>query len=160
MKKSDRMELFVEGLVSGKLANGAEATFDPCYLGYFECFNLGDYYEAHDVLEHLWLKEERGAPDDAFYKGLIQLAGAFVHLKLQDARPEHPKHGRRLRPAGRLFQLALSNMESYGDVHHGFDLRIPRELAGRMIRLLEEGDYAINPWCSGSLPYLPTPVFR
>ena len=50
------------------------------------------------VLEHLWLKEGRGAPDYAFYKGLIQLAGGFVHLKLQRSHPEHPKHGRRLLP--------------------------------------------------------------
>ena len=159
MKKSERMEIFVEGLESGKHAMGASGNVDPCYLGYFECFNVGRYYEAHDVLEHLWLKEGRGAPDDDFYKGLIQFAGAFVHLKLQQAHPDHPKHGRRLRPAGRLFAMALSNLKSYGDLHQGLDLRIPREIAGHMIRLLEEGGYLVNPWIPGRLPYFPSPVF-
>src|SRR6266850_7200307 len=30
---------------------------DAHYLGYFECFNHGFYYEAHDVLEELWLRD-------------------------------------------------------------------------------------------------------
>ena len=49
-------------------------------LGWLECFNSGEFYEAHDVLEDLWL-EERETLNANFYKGLIQLAGAFVHLK-------------------------------------------------------------------------------
>ena len=100
MKKSARMESFIGGL--GLVQT---TSFDPCYLGYFECFNTQNYYEAHDVLEHLWLKDGRSAPDYAFYKGLIQLAGGFVHLKLQHANPTHPKHGKRLAPARRLFLL-------------------------------------------------------
>jgi len=158
MKKSYRMDLFVEELARGKLANEGEGTtFDPCYLGYFECFNSGRYYEAHDVLEHLWLKEGRGAPDYAFYKGLIQLAGAFVHLKLQDSHPHHPKHGRRLLPAGRLFQLALSNLVSYGDLYEGLDLRIPVSLARHMIGVLEKDSYTLNPWNPSELPQLVPP---
>ena len=47
------------------------------YLAYFECFNRQLYYEAHDVLEALWLVDKH-TPNGAFYKGLIQLAGAFV----------------------------------------------------------------------------------
>ena len=37
-----------------------------------------------------------------FFKGLIQVAGAFVHLQKQFLHPEHPKHRPRLRPAVRL----------------------------------------------------------
>jgi len=158
MKKSDRMDLFVEELARGKLANEGEGTtFDPFYLGYFECFNSGRYYEAHDVLEHLWLKESQETPRYAFYKGLIQLAGGFVHLKLQDAHPHHPKHGRRLRPAGRLFQLALSNLLSYGDLYEGLDLRIPVSLARHMIGVLEKDSYTLNPWNPSELPQLVPP---
>jgi hypothetical protein len=29
---------------------------DAHYLGYFECFNRGLFYESHDVLEELWLE--------------------------------------------------------------------------------------------------------
>jgi hypothetical protein len=29
---------------------------DPHYTGYFELFNQRKFYEAHDVLEHIWLQ--------------------------------------------------------------------------------------------------------
>jgi len=74
MKKGQKIEAFVESLSTG-------STHDPCYEGYFICFNEQNYYQAHDVLEHLWLKD-RG-PAHRFFKGLIQLAGAFVHLQTQ-----------------------------------------------------------------------------
>ena len=83
---------------------------DPHYIGYFECFNLGQFYEAHDVLEHLWLKDRHG-PNGSFYKGLIQLAGAFVHL--QKNRPG---------PAVALFKLADANLKKYPRVHERLDL--------------------------------------
>lgn len=87
-----------------------DAGLDPHYAGWFACFNRGDYYEAHDVLEALWLRQ-RGAPNDLFYKGMIQLAGAFVHLRKG-----------RLRPADALFQLAQSNLGRYRPVHERLDL--------------------------------------
>jgi hypothetical protein len=52
--------------------------YDPHYLSYFECFNQQRFFEAHEVLEVLWLTQRDG-PNGSFYKGLIQLAGAFVH---------------------------------------------------------------------------------
>lgn len=48
---------------------------DVRYAAYFHHFNRGDYYEAHDVLESLWLERGRQAKGAAFYQGLIQLAG-------------------------------------------------------------------------------------
>lgn len=41
-------------------------------------FNSGLFYECHESLEEIW-QEERGPVRD-FYKGLIQVAAAFVHL--------------------------------------------------------------------------------
>jgi len=70
MKKSDRIAEFVQGLRVD--AGGGR---DPRLTGYFECFNSGRYYEAHDVLEDLWLRQGKTHPDHAFHKGLIQLAG-------------------------------------------------------------------------------------
>src|SRR5450631_3036445 len=98
MKKSQRIARLVAGLPAG-----GESSLDPRYLGYFTCFNAGQYYEAHDLLEDLWL-EHRSNPESAFYKGLIQFAGAFVHLKKQHGSPLHPKHRDRLAPAARLFK--------------------------------------------------------
>jgi predicted metal-dependent hydrolase len=83
---------------------------DAHYLGYFECFNRQLYYEAHEVLEQIWLPQRAG-PNGDFYKGLIQLAGAFVHL--QKARVE---------PAKALFRLAEENLEKYPSVHQYLDL--------------------------------------
>ena len=43
-----------------------------------EDFNAGRFFEAHEHLEEIW-QNERGPVRDA-YKGLIQIAAAFVHL--------------------------------------------------------------------------------
>ena len=83
---------------------------DARYLGYFHCFNHGLFFEAHEVLEDLWLTDRKGK-DGAFYKGLIQLAGAFVHLDK-----------RRPGPAAALFRLSLANFKSYSPIHHQLDL--------------------------------------
>jgi hypothetical protein len=152
LKKSERIEEFVRTLGvadAGKL--------NPYYLGYFECFNEQWYYEAHDVLEHLWLKDGRSSPDYAFYKGLIQLAGGFVHLKLQHAHPEHHKYGRRLQPASRLFILACENLSSYGARHLGMNLELPVSLARNIAIQLERDDFLRNPWSPGTAPLLPIP---
>ena len=114
MKKGQKIEAFVESL-------STESTHDPCYEGYFICFNEQKYYEAHDVLEHLWLKEQ--GPAHQFFKGLIQLAGAFVHLQKQYRRPDHPTDGRRLRPAWRLFKLAQTNLEPFFPAFLDLDVR-------------------------------------
>jgi len=152
LKKADRIESFVASLGADE-----STAFDPCYLGYFECFNKGLYYEAHDVLEHLWLKEGRGARDYAFHKGLIQLAGGFVHLKLQRAHPGHPKHGRRLHPARRLFLLAAANLEPYGPRHLGTNVTEVVALAERHADLIGDGSNPSNPWSPEAAPVLPLP---
>ena len=75
---------------SGKVAEMVAAfqgrDLDARYLGYFDCFNRELFYEAHDVLEDLWLLDRKGADGD-YYKGLIQLAGAFVHLQKGRLKP-------------------------------------------------------------------------
>jgi predicted metal-dependent hydrolase len=78
---------------------------DPRYAGYFALFNAQKFYEAHDVLEDLWLVDKHG-PNGNFYKGLIQLAGAFVHLQKN-----------RLHPSAALFKLAKTNLEKYPAQH-------------------------------------------
>jgi len=96
---------------------------DARYLGYFACFNQKRFFEAHEVLEDLWLADRHG-PDGAFYKGLIQLAGAFVHLEKQ--RPS---------PAAALLRLTLANLKKYSAVHHRLNLA---ELNLQIERLLQE----------------------
>ena len=73
---------------------------DPHLTGFIERFNRQAYFEAHDVLEELWLKTTGDHRD--FYQGLIQTAAVF--LKLQQGKPE---------PAMRLAQRAASHLEKY-----------------------------------------------
>ncbi len=115
---------------------------DAHYLGYFDCFNRRLFYEAHDVLEDLWLKDRHGA-DGNFYKGLIQLAGAFVHLQKN-----------RLRPAAALLKLALANLEKYPRTHEHLDLQAVQELAQKWLADLERNDFSFNPLTAENAPKL------
>jgi predicted metal-dependent hydrolase len=115
---------------------------DPHYLGYFDCFNRGLFYEAHDVLEHLWLKDKHG-PDGAFYKGLIQLAGAFVHLQKD-----------RLRPAAALFKLAQANLEKYPREHEHLNLAAVATLIQKWLGSLESARFEENPLANENRPKL------
>jgi predicted metal-dependent hydrolase len=100
---------------------------DEHYLGFYECFNRQLYFEAHEVLEHLWLPQ-RGGPDGPFYKGLIQLAGAFVHV--QKNRPG---------PATALLKLAASNLEKYPKIHVRLNISRILGLIADWRRTLETG---------------------
>jgi pantoate--beta-alanine ligase len=46
MKKAEKIEKLLGDL------GGDQAGLDPCYTGYFACFNSQRYYAAHDVLAH------------------------------------------------------------------------------------------------------------
>ncbi|HEY2082970.1 MAG TPA: DUF309 domain-containing protein [Verrucomicrobiae bacterium] len=115
---------------------------DAHYLGYFECFNRQLYFEAHDVLEELWLAQRAG-PNYAFYKGLIQLAGAFVHLQKN-----------RLRPAAALFKLADANLEKYPASHERLNVENVRQLIREWLRRLDAGNFEVNPLTPDSEPRL------
>lgn len=125
---------------------------DPHLAGYLECFNSGRYYEAHDVLEDLWLRQGRQHPDYSFHKGLIQLAGGFVHLRLHHLHPDHPKHCRRLAPARRLLLLAANNLGSYPANHLGVDVSQAISLAVQTSEKIGEDEG--NPWNPPVLPRL------
>ncbi len=105
----------------------------PYYLGYFELFNAQLFYESHDVLEELWLADRKG-PNGNFYKGLIQLAGAFVHLQKN-----------RLRPAAALFKLARTNLQKYPARHEQLDIGELLSIIEMWLVRLEENDFAQNP---------------
>jgi hypothetical protein len=140
MKKRQRISDLV-----GSLSLPAGSRHDPRYLGYFTLFNDGQYYEAHDLLEDLWLHDKQG-PDGAFYKGLIQLAGAFVHLKKHRLRPDHPKDRDRLAPASRLFMLARRNLLAFVPTHRDLDVSNICRLCDRLTLALANSKFRENPW--------------
>jgi hypothetical protein len=88
-------------------------------------FNSGRFYESHEHFEEIW-QYERGSCRDA-YKGLIQIAAAFVHL----SRGKYPG-------AERLLRTALGYLAPYRhDGALGFDMeaicRDTEDVYGRLI---------------------------
>ncbi|MAE31359.1 MAG: hypothetical protein CMO43_07170 [Verrucomicrobiales bacterium] len=110
-KKDHKVAALMEGIETGE--------HDPHLVGYLRCFNAQQFYEAHDVLEALWLKDRTG-PDGDFFKGLIQFAGAFVHLQK-----------RRLRPAKVLFLRCTTYLCNYPSPHFALDVEGITSLAKR-----------------------------
>jgi len=130
---------------------------DVRYAAYFHHFNREDYYEAHDVLESLWLEGGREARSAAFYQGLIQLAGAFVHMRKHFEHPGHRVHQQRLEPAYRLLGLAEKNLSGYGEEWEGIRLEVVFKLAKEMKGTLSSGEYQKNPWSPNQGPRLELP---
>jgi predicted metal-dependent hydrolase len=132
----------IEALIADIPDDGLHARH---YLGYFKCFNAQLYYEAHDVLEELWLPL-RGTPQAKFYQGLIQVAGGFVHLQKN-----------RIAPGGRLFALALANFEAYPAHHAGIDLEAVRRLCREQRQAILDSGETFNPWSAERAPQLAWP---
>src|ERR1700737_1888539 len=150
MKKVDRVAAFTR-----ELSSGGKVDDRAYYRAYFQLFNDQQYYEAHDVLEQLWLRALE--PEIQFYKGLIQLAGAFVHLQKQFRRPTHPTDGRRLRPAWRLFKLAHKNLIAFRPEFRGFRVEQALALGDFTVRQLARSHFTTNPWSPESAPKLDLP---
>jgi uncharacterized protein len=133
-KKSSKIAALIEDCQGKDL--------DAHYLGYFECFNRGLFYESHEVLEELWLADRQGK-NGPFYKGLIQLAGAFVHLQKN-----------RLRPAAALFNLAQLNLRKYPDIHQRLDVAQTVGIIEKWLGDLEATAFSTNPLTETNTPRL------
>jgi predicted metal-dependent hydrolase len=116
-EKNERIAAIVEQFRGQEL--------DPHYLAFFDCFNQQLFFEAHEVLEKIWLPQ-RQQSNGLFYKGLIQFAGAFVHLQKG-----------RLQPAAALLKLARANLKQYEPVHNQLDVSGVVELIESWLRKLE-----------------------
>jgi predicted metal-dependent hydrolase len=153
MNKGERISRFVAEVVAEDVDSGQrDIAKHPFYRAFFHCWNEKRYYEAHDVLEQLWLKTK--SPDADYFKGLIQAAGAFVHLQKRFEHPSHAKHSRRLPPAARLFRLAERNLSRFAPRHHGLDVVAFCQLLRRCADQIVASDYKINPWSPETAPKL------
>ena len=161
MSKGERISQFVRDLegknvdaaaVAGfaEAASSGEVANHPFYRAFFRCWNEHRYYEAHDVLEQVWLN--RDSDDDNFFKGLIQAAGAFVHLQKNFEHPTHAKHSRRLRPAVKLFELAEKNLSSFAPHHHALDVSALIDLLRVTREKISDSDFKTNPWSPKNAP--------
>jgi len=79
------------------------------YEEYVRLFNERDFFEAHEVLEDLWVVEVE--PLKNYYKGLIQIAVAFCHWERGN-----PSGARKLYLSGRAY------LEPYPDFFEGMEL--------------------------------------
>ena len=153
MNKGERISRLVAELPVEEVdPNQTDLTQHPFYRAFFQCWNEQRYYEGHDVLEQLWLRTNSADAD--FFKGLIQAAGAFVHLQKRFEHPLHARHSKRLAPAVRLFQLAQKNLSRFAPRHHGLDVgalcQLLRAYANQIVRV----DYKANPWSPETAPRL------
>lgn len=89
--------------------------YDHRYLAYFECFNRQDFFEAHEVLESLWLATQDNRRN--FYKGLIQTAAALLKIKTG-------KHD----PARRLAARATTLLQPYAPSYEGLNVQTVLQL--------------------------------
>src|SRR5215475_15997 len=153
MNKRERISQWLAEATGEKVTTDqADVASHPYYHAFFRCWNDQRYYEAHDVLEQLWLNTK--SPDADFFKGLIQAAGAFVHLQKRFEHPSHAKHGRRLSPAVRLFRLGQRNLMNFAPWHHGLDVAALCQLLIRYPDKIVASDYKTNPWSPETAPKL------
>ena len=145
MRKHER----IAARVAGKNAAGG---FHPCYLEYFRLFNAQEYYAAHDVLEHIWLGSD--GERYVFYKALIQFAGGYVHLQHHHREPSHRIHGKRLRPAARLFRRSAELISGLPPHYEGLALHEVIVMATECATELESSDFTSNPWHPSRAPRL------
>jgi len=115
---------------------------DAHYLAFFECFNRQMFYEAHEVLEKLWLPKRR-EPGSLFYKALIQLAGAFVHLQKGRAAP-----------AASLLKLAHANFQKFPAVHERPDVAGVLRLTGAWLEQIGSGHFDSAPLTANDAPQI------
>ena len=156
MNKGERISQFVRELERDDVDLGDEIANHPFYRAYFRCWNEQLYYEAHDVLEQVWLNTDTA--DDNFFKGLIQAAGAFVHLQKNFEQPTHAKHSRRLRPAVKLFELAETNLAGFAPRHHALDVSALLDLLKTTREKVVASDFKTNPWSPEKAPKLELSV--
>lgn len=83
--------------------------YDPRYLAGIVLFNRGDFFEAHEVWESLWM--ETHGPEKPFVQGLIQAAVGLCHFCNGNVRG-----------AVKLYRSSRGYIERFGPVFWGLDI--------------------------------------
>src|SRR6202790_3294913 len=87
------------------------AEYDARYLAGTVLSNRGDFFEAHEVWEDLWMKT--AGPDKRFYQSLIQAAVGLLHFCNGNVRG-----------AVKLYRSSRDYMAKYGSPHLGLDQQL------------------------------------
>lgn len=91
--------------------DGADSTYDPRYLAGIVLFNQGDFFEAHEVWEGLWM--ETTGEEKKFIQALIQAAVGLCHF----CNGNH-------KGALKLYRSSRAYMERYGSPYWGLDQNV------------------------------------
>jgi predicted metal-dependent hydrolase len=86
--------------------DGPATAYDPRYLAGVLLFNRGDFFEAHEAWEALWM--DTAGPDRPFYQGLIQAAVGLCHFCNGNVRG-----------AVKLYHSSRAYMNRYAPSHLG-----------------------------------------
>jgi uncharacterized protein len=85
--------------------------YDARYLAGIVLFNRGDFFEAHEVWESLWM--ETFGPEKKFFQALIQAAVGLCHFCNGNVRG-----------ALKLYRSSKDYMQRYGSPFMGLDQTI------------------------------------
>jgi hypothetical protein len=88
-------------------------------------FNAGEFFEAHEVWEEIWLTESE--PEKTFLQGIIQIAAAFHHHRRGNSDG-----------AETLLAAGIVKISRFPAAHRGLALEDLRETAKRWARRLGE----------------------
>lgn len=102
------------------------------------CYCAGEYFEAHEHWESVWLQCEE--PEKTFLQSLIQITAAFHHLERNN-----------LKGAASLLRGALRRLEGFPECYGGVDVEAVRASACEWVQALDREE---------PLPQLPLPRIR
>jgi predicted metal-dependent hydrolase len=107
--------------------------YDPRYLAGIVLFNRGDFFEAHEVWEALWM--ETHGPEKPFVQGLIQAAVGLCHFCNGNVRG-----------AAKLYKSSHDYMARFAPTFWGLDLtRFWSEMAACFAELLANPEQRVEP---------------
>ncbi len=106
----------------GLLVGADSDEYPPQVLRYVARFDRREYWLAHEELEELWQIDRRD-----FFKGLIQVAAAFLHVERQNWRG-----------ARRLMKTSLQYLEAAPASYEGFDVAAVRGHVSEALRCVED----------------------
>ena len=116
--------------------DGPATVYDPRYLAGVLLFNRGDFFEAHEAWEALWM--DTAGPDRTFYQGLIQAAVGLCHFCNGNVRG-----------AVKLYHSGRAYIEPLGSPYWGLDTARFWEEMGRCFAEVlpgpKEPDRALRP---------------
>ena len=96
---------------------------EPEYDAFVACWNGARFFEAHEVLEGLWVRTR-----DEFQRGLIQLAAALYHIQRHNVKGARTMCERAL-PRLRLVSAFPSPVEAAPMI--AFGERVRRDLTAK-----------------------------